>query len=39
MLEIYLANSIRMPIEYQQLGWFGINSLESEEMTIENKIL
>ncbi len=39
MLEIFLANSIRMPVERQQLGFFSADCWESEGMVTENEVL
>lgn len=39
MLETFLINSIRMPVEHQQLGCFSANCLKSEGVAAENEIL
>ncbi len=39
MSKTFLANSIRMPVERQQLSYFDADYLEFEEVATENKVL
>ncbi len=39
MLEIFVANSIRILVERQELGSFSINYLEYKRIVVENKVL
>ena len=39
MLETFLANFIRVPVERHQLGCFSTDCLESEGVVAENKVL
>ena len=39
MLEIFLANSIRISVKHHQLGCFGIDCLEFKGRAAKNKVL
>lgn len=39
ILEIFMTNAIRISFEHIQLDFFGIDSLESNETAIYNKVL
>ena len=39
MLETFIANVIKMPIEYQYLDFFGTDSLESGGVVANNQLL